>query len=156
MSAATRPVRHRPWHRLRRRRTDRLLEPLLPVPPAPPHQDVRPRLALRAACRRSVGRPHAERSRAGDPTTGLVSRRRTRSTMARRGGPTRPAPLLTRAPVTKGPLPSAPRTRTVNLAASPPGLAADPEGVVACSPDPPPFTATLPPSTSASLMSGRR
>ena len=45
-----------PRDRARRRRGDRLRQPVLPVPPAPPAEDPRPRLALRHDARRRPAR----------------------------------------------------------------------------------------------------
>ena len=86
-----RPLRHRPRPPVRRRRTNRLREPLLPVPATPPHQDLRPRLDLHPAARRTTGRPHPVRRLPHHPPTRLGPRPRTRPTLARRDRPTGPA-----------------------------------------------------------------
>ena len=157
LPARTRSLRHRPWHRARRRRPDRLLEPLLPLPQTPPDQDLRPRLALRAARRRTADRPHAQRRLPDHPTARLVVGTRTRSTLARRGSATGPAHLLRDAR-------RVPDERCLtgrgeereSCAAMPPGRRQHSRGVVACTPVPPPFEATRRPWTTGSPTSATR
>ena len=55
---------------------DRLRQPVLPVPPAPPAEDPRPRLALRHDARRRPDRHHPQRRHPRQPTTRACARRR--------------------------------------------------------------------------------
>ena len=154
LPTSRRPVRHRPRHPPRRRWPDRVLEPLLPLPPAPPDQDLRPRLELRAPRRPPVDRPHAERRLAGERAAGVVLRRGARSALARRGSTARSAPLLTPRAGSltprHEPRSAGPRTRCLHEAGRGRwaarrcrrGAACLGRGAVACTPDPPRSTAT--------------
>ena len=76
--------RPRPRRRARRGRGDRLRQPVLPVPPAPPVEDARPRLALRDDAGRRPDGHHAQWHHARHPTAGHVPRRRHRAAGDRR------------------------------------------------------------------------
>ena len=71
---ADRPGSRRP---LRRGRRDRLRQPLLPVPPAPPTQDLRPGMAVRPHTRRPTRGHHPERGHPHDPAAGPARPHRT-------------------------------------------------------------------------------
>jgi hypothetical protein len=88
LRAAGRPGRPRPRGRLRRRRPDRLRQPLLPVPPAPPAEDPRPRLAVRAAARRGAAGDHPVRDHPHHPAPGPAA-------PDRATGPARATPTTT-------------------------------------------------------------
>lgn len=95
LSASCRPVRHRPRRRLRLRWADGVLEPLLPVPPTPPDQDLCAWVELRDPRRPAADRPHSERRLEDERAPGMVLRRRAGSAVARRGSPAGSAPVLT-------------------------------------------------------------
>ena len=92
LRAAGRPGRPRPRRPVCRGGRDRLRQPVLPVPPAPPAQDLRPGLAVRPHRRRPAAGHHAERDHPHHPATGPARPHR-----ATRPARTSPAPRGTAA-----------------------------------------------------------
>ena len=87
--------RPRPRRSARRRRPDRLRQPLLPVPPAPPAQDPRAGLALRDDHRRRAHGDHARRRHPHHPPTRLAGARRRATPPDHSTDARGPAPVLT-------------------------------------------------------------